>query len=82
MHTASVMGKEGLLCDGNDLFGCLAETEDYFGHAVPQGTVMIDFGKAEILKGKMPEAVKRAIDIDGTVLYLFKKRAKIFLVHF
>ena len=32
-------------------------SQDHFGHAGTQSTMMIDFGEAEIFKGQMPEAI-------------------------
>jgi hypothetical protein len=47
--------------DSGDLCGCLAFSEDDFGHASAQGAVMIDFREAEVLKGQVAQAVYRVV---------------------
>ena len=37
--------------DRRDLVGCLAQTQDDFGKALPDGPMVIDLGKPKVLKG-------------------------------
>jgi hypothetical protein len=47
--------------DSGHLLGRFTFSEYHFRHTVAQGTVMIDLGKAQVLEGKMPDALHRLI---------------------
>ncbi len=64
-----------------DLSRSLAFSEDDFGHADAQGTVMIDFGEAEIFERHMAQARDRIVGLELALSHLFEKLADGFGVH-
>jgi hypothetical protein len=42
--------------DGGYLLGRFALAEDHFGHALPEGSVVVDLGEAEVFEGQVTEA--------------------------
>ena len=59
----------------------LSEAEHDLGHAVPQAAVMVDFRKAQILKGHVPETPDGLFDIERSGLHVTEQFAKLFLGH-
>jgi hypothetical protein len=58
-----------------DLRRRLAFSEDDLGHAISQGTVMVDFCEAEIFKGQMAETGDGIVGRDFAFAYLLEKLA-------
>ena len=50
-------------------------SEDHFGHAGAQGAMMIDFRKAEIFEGKMPQAIDGGVGSERPAADLLEKFA-------
>jgi hypothetical protein len=67
--------------DADNLFGGFAESEDDFGHAVPQRPVMVDLGEAEVFKGHVTNSGDRLVDLDRALANLFEEGAELSFIH-
>jgi hypothetical protein len=56
-------------------------TEDHFGHAHAQGTMMIDFGKTQVFEGEVAQTIYSVVGHEFAVADLFEKFADGFGVH-
>jgi len=66
----------GQLCEnGCNLCWSLTLSQDDFGHSVPQGTMVVDFGESEVFKGQMAQARHGIVGSEFATAYVFKQFA-------
>src|SRR5438067_6843950 len=60
-------------CDRGHLLRCLPLCEDRFGRALPELTVHVDPGEAEIAEGQLRELLERALRLDLAASYALEE---------
>ncbi len=67
--------------DGYDVVYGFAQAEDYFGHAVTQGAVMVYLGETDVFEGEMAKFGECCIGIDGTGADFVQEFAELIFIH-
>lgn len=68
--------------DLDHLRGSFSFRINHFWKSLAQGTVMIDFGEAEVFKRKLAQAADGVVQAEAASAHRFQKIANVALVHF
>jgi hypothetical protein len=67
--------------DRNDVIDGFAQAEDYLGHAVAQGAVVVYLGETDVFEGEMAKFGEGCVGIDGAGAHFVQEFAELIFIH-